>query len=388
MIRIAALLLLVLPEAHAFAMTSSKSSKKDRSRPKTGGGTGFGNKVPTLYHDPCLDSNIQSLLEFLVHKQGAILDDGIQVGISKETSVRGVFCTRAYNKGEIICQIPSDAALALADPSSKQETALVQAGCNFLEMYALHPDAKVAWAPYLNTLPTLGSEHFDATPDFYDDDELLLLEFPRLIKMTQQRLQELNDLVAQKPALALQQLQWATWIASSRALSIPITEQGEQPQVDDMGRPILTKNTRLLRILVPFIDLVNHSSNSPNTELHLIDPEKDNAWFALKATRNIAAGKEIVYSYGNGIESSVELLSNYGFVPHENKVDALMLSKAASARSSSDTESDDTPTTLEAWSTSLEEDELMLQEIGGDRNRLRTILEFRALMKKAIGGMK
>ena len=386
MIRIAALLLLFVPDAHTFAMTSSKSSKKDRSRPKTGGGTGFGNKVPTLYHDPCLNDDLQSLLEFLVNKQGAILDDGIQVGISKETGIRGVFCTRAYNKGEIICQIPSDTALALADPSSKEETSLVQAGCNFLEMYALHPDAKVLWAPYLDTLPTLGSDHFDATPDFYDDEELQLLEFPRLIKMAQQRQQELKDLAAQKPALTLEQLQFATWIVSSRALAIPITEQGEQPQVDDLGRPILTKNTRLLRVLVPFIDLVNHASNSPNTELHLIDPEQDNAWFALKATRNIAAGKEIVYSYGNGIESSVELLLNYGFVPHENKVDALMLSKSAS--SSSGTDCNDTPTTLEAWSTTLEEDELMLQQIDGRGSRLRTILEFRARLKKAIGDLK
>jgi SET domain len=386
MIRIAALLLLFVPDAHTFAMTSSKSSKKDRLRPKTGGGTGFGNKVPTLYHDPCLNDDLQSLLEFLVNKQGAILDDGIQVGISKETGIRGVFCTRAYNKGEIICQIPSDTALALADPSSKEETSLVQAGCNFLEMYALHPDAKVLWAPYLDTLPTLGSDHFDATPDFYDDEELQLLEFPRLIKMAQQRQQELKDLAAQKPALTLEQLQLATWIVSSRALAIPITEQGEQPQVDDLGRPILTKNTRLLRVLVPFIDLVNHASNSPNTELHLIDPEQDNAWFALKATRNIAAGKEIVYSYGNGIESSVELLLNYGFVPHENKVDALMLGKSAS--SSSGTDCNDTPTTLEAWSTTLDEDELMLQQIDGRGSRLRTILEFRARLKKAIGDLK
>lgn len=374
--RPAALLLVLMLEVHAFPITSSKSSKKDRARPNTGGGVGFGNKAPTLIHDACEDPTILNLLDFLVQKQGAIFDSGIEVGASKETGIRGVFSTRTFNKGEILCQVPSDAALALSDPSSKEDISLAQAGVNFLEMYALHPDRKVEWDPYLSALPTLESTHFDPTPDFYDNEELELLEFPRIVNLAQKRQKELKDLATQKPDLTLEQIQFAAWIVSTRAIAIPITE-GEA-QVDDKGRPILTKNTRLLRVLVPFLDLVNHSSNSPNTELHLIDPEKDNAWFALKATRDIQAGKELVYSYGNGVESSVELLSNYGFVPKENKMDALMLKKGG----------DDTLTTLDAWSTTLEEDEIMLQDIGVDGGRLRTILEFRARMKKAVGELR
>lgn len=371
-----ALLLVLVLEVHAFPITSSKSSKKDRARPNTGGGVGFGNKAPTLIHDACEDPDILNLLDFLVKKQGAILDSGIEVGVSKETGIRGVFCTRSFNKGEILCQVPSDAALALSDPSSKEDISLAQAGANFLEMYALHPDRKVEWDPYLSALPALESTHFVSTPDFYDNEELELLEFPRLVNLAQKRQKELTDIASQNPDLTLEQIQFAAWIVSTRALGIPITE-GE-PQVDDKGRPILTKNTRLLRVLVPFLDLVNHSSNSPNTELHLIDPEKDNAWFALKATRDIQAGKELLYSYGNGVESSVELLANYGFVPKENKMDALMLKKGG----------DDTLTTLDAWSATLEEDETMLQDVGVDGGRLRTILEFRARMKKAIGEIK
>lgn len=378
MLRSAALLLILVHvlEVHAFPITSSKSSKKDRARPNTGGGVGFGNKAPTLIHDACEDPHIMSLLEFLVQKQGAIIDAGIEVGVSKETGIRGVFCTRSFNKGEILCQVPSDAALALSDPSSKEDISLAQAGANFLEMYALHPDRKMEWGPYLSTLPKMESTLSDATPDFYEDEELELLEFPRVVNLAHKRQKELKDLATQKPDLTLEQIQYATWIVSSRAFAISITE-GE-PQVDDKGRPILTKNTRLLRLLVPFLDLVNHSSNSPNTELHLIDPEKDDAWFALKATRDIAGGKEVLHSYGNGVESSVELLSNYGFVPKENKVDALMLKKGG----------DDTLATLDAWSTTLEEDEIMLQQVGVDQGRLRTILEFRARMKKAIGEIK
>ena len=376
MLRAAALLLVLILEVHAFPITSSKSSKKDRARPNTGGGVGFGNKAPALIHDTCEDRHVLRLLDFLVQKQGAILDAGIEVGVSKETGVRGVFCTRSFNKGEILCQVPSDAALALSDPSSKEDISLAQAGVNFLEMYSLHPDRKVEWDPYLSALPTFDSTLFDATPDFFDDDELELLEFPRVINLVKKRQKEIRDLTMQKPDLTLELIKFATWIVSSRAFSISITE-GE-PEVDEMGRPILTKNTRVLRLLVPFLDLVNHSSNSPNAELHLIDPEKDDAWFALKATRDIACGKEVLCSYGNGVESSVELLLNYGFVPRENKVDALMLKKGG----------DDTLATLDAWSTTLEEDELMLEQVGFGEGRLRTILEFRARMKKAIGEVK
>ena len=72
--------------------------------------------------------------------------------------------------------------------------------------------------------------------------------------------------------------------------------------------------------------MANHH-DQPNTKL-LIDAEKDNAFFALEATRPILIGKEItMIAYRNGLETSVELLLNYGFVPQANQVDALMLKK-------------------------------------------------------------
>ena len=364
-----ALVLLLASTADAFPISSSSSSKKSKARPKTSGGSGFGSKAPVvLQHERDETAGIQNLLQFLVAKQGAVgLDTGdLEAGISKETGVRGLFCTRAYNKGELLCQIPSDAALCLMDPAAKEEISMAQAGCNFLEMYADQADAKVAWKPYLDTLPTLET-HFDATPDFFDDEELELLEFPRIITNAKKRKQEIVTLASEKPELSLEQLQFATWIVSSRCFQITMTE-GDST-IDGEGGPVMKKNTRVLRVLVPFLDLANHSSDAPNAELHLIDPDKDDAWFALKATRNIGVGKEIVINYGTGIESSVELLSNYGFVPFENKVDKLMLNKGG----------DDT-LTKEAWTTTLEEDQAMLQEADG---RLKTILEFRARLKQA-----
>eukprot|EP00545_Synedropsis_sp_CCMP1620_P009300 CAMPEP_0119015002 /NCGR_PEP_ID=MMETSP1176-20130426/10500_1 /TAXON_ID=265551 /ORGANISM="Synedropsis recta cf, Strain CCMP1620" /LENGTH=395 /DNA_ID=CAMNT_0006968259 /DNA_START=21 /DNA_END=1208 /DNA_ORIENTATION=+ len=364
----------LLMTAHAFPVTSSRSSKKNRARPNTGGGAGFGNKGKTAtLHDPDTSPEIASLMNFLIQKGSIGLNDvGLEVGTCKTTGRRGLYCTTAYNKGEIVCQIPSDLALALSDPTkltaSTEEVTMQEAGCNFLEMYVKDPQAQQVWKPYLDSLPT--SALTSETPDFYNEEELALLEFPRIMTMAKERKQELQNFISTKgdDSMTLDELQFATWLVSSRAIQLSLGESSE-PETDDEGRPILKKNSKKLGLMIPFIDLANHSSNQPNACLHLIDPDKDDAWFALKATRNISAGKELVHSYGSGIESTVELLGNYGMVPDENKVDAFMWN-----RGGDDTEVE--------WSTTLEEDELMLKEVP-EGSRLQTILQFRARLKRA-----
>lgn len=32
---------------------------------------------------------------------------------------------------------------------------------------------------------------------------------------------------------------------------------------------------KAVRVLLPYLDMINHSSDNANAELHLIDPEKD-----------------------------------------------------------------------------------------------------------------
>lgn len=118
--------------------------------------------------------------------------------------------------------------------------------------------------------------------------------------------------------------------------------------------------------------MANHHSDQPNAKLTLIDPEKDDAWFALEATRPIKAGKEIVIAYGSGVDSSVELLLNYGFVPQSNKIDEFMLKKGG----------DDAIESLDGWTTSLEEDKTMLS-MAEDDERLRKILNFRIRLKES-----
>jgi len=328
---------------------------------------------------------------------------GIQVGFgggasdddedNSQTGRRGVFATEKYKKGELLCQIPSDLGLALSDPAQKGDDVptMAHVGRNFLQMYAKNDQAKQQWKPYLDTLPSQ-EQHFTATPDFFTNEELALLEFPRVISRANDRKFQIQELAATTSSdgdFTMEELQFATWLVSSRCFPISLSDSDDKTTtVDEEGNAIMkAADAKIVRVLIPFLDLVNHASNGPNVELHLIDPEKDDAWFALRALKPIQPGRELLLSYGTGIESSVELLLNYGFVPRENKIDPLMLGKGGT----------DCLTTVEDWTTTLEEDEFMLGEMMSSNSseeddegtsRLRTILEFRKRLKKACMDLK
>jgi hypothetical protein len=133
-----------------------------------------------------------------------------------------------------------------------------------------------------------------------------------------------------------------------------------------------TQNT--IRVLLPYLDMINHSSDDYNAELHLIDPEKDDAWFAIRAVRPIKKGKEVTISYGaSGVETSAGLLMNYGFVADENRIDTYLLKKGGEGVIES----------LEGWSTTLEEDEAAMAQGGNALGNMANVLRFRTKMKKS-----
>lgn len=346
-----------------------------------GGGFGAGAQAPTFQHIPDTSDTTSRLISFLKAQNAKGLDN-VDVGTQEETGLRGLFCTKSFKKGQMVCRIPSDCALALSDPSKNGEDAptLAHSGANFLKMYMKDERANKLWSPYLDTLPTKDdSSKFDPTPDFFDDETLQLLEFPRIINKARERKEQIQS-VASEYGLNVDEVQFATYLAASRSFSINLsteenqTEDGAQEiEIDDRGQ-IITKagDTKDVKVLVPFIDLCNHSSDQANCKLTLIDPEKDEAWFALEATRPIAAGKELTISYGNGIESSVNMLLNYGFVPTPNKFDQLMLKKGG----------DDCIASVDGWTTSLEEDKSMKAMAEDDRT-LSTIMDFRIKLKES-----
>ena len=366
-----------------FAMSSSSSSKRKVKTNQGKAAGGFGKKDDTVpvSHTRDESPSTQNLINFLLQWKSQGLgggDAGTEIGYD-ENGFRGLYATKAFKKGDIICKIPSDCALALADPSvaAENEMSVVDGAVNYLQWYAMNPQARAMWSPYIDTLPTREA-NFDPTPDFYSDEEIAQLEFPMIVKQALERKEQLAE-AAQKTNIPIDDLQFSTWLVSSRSFSIKITIDDSDLVRETTGSDDLKGNSAAykvkeqgLRVLLPYLDMINHESHNFNSELHLIDPEKDDAWFAIRATRPIKKNKEITISYGAaGVETSVGLLMNYGFIQDENKFDSLLLKNGG----------DDCIDSAEGWTTSLEDDEQQLA--AGVSGNMANVLRFRTKMKRS-----
>ena len=68
----------------------------------------------------------------------------------------------------------------------------------------------------------------------------------------------------------------------------------------------------------------------------------------------------------------MELLLNYGFVPHSNRIDEFMLKKGG----------DEAIASADGWTTTLDEDKAMLS-MAEDDDVLKKILNFRIQLKES-----
>jgi SET domain len=390
-------------EGLAVTPTSKNKAGSGSGNNKGASSTGFGgsqSRTPWKTHTTDETETTIQLLDFLNSQKSKGLAN-IEVGYVADR--RGIFSMKQFGTDDVVCQIPSDSVLALSDPSQGGEDAPTMAhnGLKFALLYWKNQDGRNGntdpslWIPYLNTLPQaigLTVDGRNMTPDLYDsDDEVSLLEFPRLIANVKQRKSELETVFASPECtaagLSIQDLRYAAWIVSTRAFAIAMQSQSmdEVPQYDDRGQVITTTEAdrKYIRVLIPLYDMIQHDSAEPNARIVIIDPEKDDAWFAIQATRPISPGKEIKIAYNGGLGVGVsytsdDLLLNYGIAQTQrvNPVDSLMIKKG----------SGDILRTVGDWSTTLDEDQKMLDMIvEGDKSKeiLRKILSFRIQMKKA-----
>ena len=380
-------------------LSLAASSKK--SKRSTGGG-GFGassssSKSRPLVLEPDDSPEIVHLMEYLKSQKAEV--DHVAVGRHPQHG-RGLYATKTFSKtqgGQVLCKVPSDCALALSDPSEDKQRPLsfAEEGANLLQLYLNNEERQSQFSAYLDTLP---KEITDPTPDLFDEnDELPLLEFPRVINKAKERRQEIERVAKEQGIASIKELQYASWLVASRSYRLAVSSDGETvAEMDDRGQ-VLTQpdeQRQWIRVLVPLLDMVNHAdpqpkqeagtSTPPNARMVILDPQKDNAWFALQSTRPIPAGTEIRVAYGSGLESAVELLLNYGFVPNAaaspSVIDAMMLQKGG----------EDCFSSINDWTTTLEEDETMLQMMQQEQtddatstNILAKILSFRIRLKKA-----
>jgi SET domain len=374
----------ILGCTHGLSVSSKASSS-------SGGGTGFGaSKTAWKVHTTDDSRETHRLMQVLSSFPGAEVSN-VEIGFSPaEIGRRGLFAVKHVGKGKVICKVPSDFALAMSAPSSPGDDTVpptltpAQAGANFWSMYYNNPQAREQWSWYLDTLPDFASFARDSTPDCWAHDEIALLEFPRAVRQALERKERIEQVSAEM-GIDLPSLQYATWLVSSRGFSIAMSADGttanteEEVPRDERGQVLLPvgKDDRpSIRVMVPLLDMANCNSANANCRWTIIDPEKDDAWFALEATRPIAPGKEITLAYGSGgaPHSSVELLNNYGFVPkNENLIDRLMLKKGG----------DDVLATAADWTTSCEEDVRMMAMLGPDDRAMQKALALRIRLKEA-----
>ena len=366
------ILFFLLSECSALA--NSKRSKRPASKKSGGGFSTDGKKAAAeknLYL-PDTSPTTQRLIDFLLEEEcegigNAEEPGGIEIGFSQKTGIRGIFAKQDFQAGEFLCAIPFPTTLVVNadEPESFTNTDRGLAFLNdYLDLHQKSSDSK--WGPYLDCLPTNDANGglFDPTPDFFTPEEIRLLEFPRLVHAAEKRKEEIER-ASEVSLVSAEDLQFATWLVKSRSFSIIKVRQDE--------------TTATKSVMIPFLDMINHSSDNPNAELQVVESKSgdDESFYALQATRAIAANKEITIAYGTGKDSSVDLFLNYGFVPNMNKDDAEFLLNSK--------EDDDCFTRADQWSTTIKEDE---QQSVTAEGPLRSILEFRLRMKRGLNEMK
>ncbi|GMI05146.1 hypothetical protein TrVE_jg12402 [Triparma verrucosa] len=344
---------------------------------------GFGAKKVDPMSNHILDTSegISYLKDFL-NKNGG--NSGTKCDIAKiNGKTRGVICTRSIKKDEIICSLPSSLALSLWDPSTPSSSPSTPSLCalNFKEWYLDDSTRLNTFAPYIGSLPTVEDVEFEPTPNFYSDSDVDKLEFPGIVSAVNTRKSEIDSAILKSDDVSIEDMKYYTWLVTSRSFSIRLS-------ADDVS----SGNAKSVRIMLPFFDMINHSGKS-NAEMDILNPEKDDSTFIIRAKRPIAAGKEVTISYGGGGFSSVDLFTDYGFVqskpPEELLYDEKDVTQGALKRQPL-TPDERTMAKFEStegynnpWSTSLEEDVEKIK--AGAKGRERKILEFRAKMKVAGG---
>ena len=317
--------------------------------------------------------------EDAAHQEDEEEDGGVEIGFSSETGIRGLFARGDYDAGEFLCAIPFPTTLVIEDSELGGNTTDAERGLFFLQNYLQKRNESDTLSSYLGCLPTRDNS-FDPTPDFFSSKELAPLEFPRLINAALQRQEDIQK-VADRHNTDKDELQFATWLTKSRCFTILRLKQVDP--INDPGK----KTIQIRSVMIPLLDMINHSSDQPNAELEVIETKiEDESFYALQATRPIKANEEITISYGSGQDSSLDLFMNYGFVPYSNPFDIDFLRSEIQQESGSDCF-----TRPDKWSTTLKEDEEQLASMeraaiskSNSEDIRRRILEFRIQMKRAL----
>uniref|UniRef100_A0A7S4RQZ3 SET domain-containing protein n=1 Tax=Alexandrium monilatum TaxID=311494 RepID=A0A7S4RQZ3_9DINO len=196
------------------------------------------------------------------------------VAMGRPNGLRGVIALRDIEEGESIIEVPLEAVVRLCDPSEEKDPSV-----SALEMLRLYR-AGGELQPYLDLVPSPGSQDFAGVPDFMSDEELEMLQCPPAAEKTRRR-KELCATRAAEHGVPPEDLQWALCTVTMRSFTV------------------LSPMENVLRVLLPGIDLLNHDADTSHKfkVLWTLNPEYDGL-FKVVAGGSIKKGEEIRICYG------------------------------------------------------------------------------------------
>jgi hypothetical protein len=319
----------------------------------------------SISYTPDSSDTIHKVLDILEEEECEGLE-ALELGVD-ENGLRGVFAKLSFQPGEYICALPFPSSLLMEDNLHSDMNGIyetiqdntIRQGLRLLQDFIHNNDndTRLKWKPYVDTLPTTTNAHFDATPDFWEDDIIHQLQIPRMIEETLARKREMCR-VAKQAEISPTDLQWASWVARTRGFStfkVLRNDEGDEATLQQRA------------VLLPYLDMVNHNGVEPNASIEVVESpgSYEDSFYALQALTPISVGDEVTISYGTGRETCLDLLSTYGFWLPNDPADEFMLDWSA---------------VNPQWTTTLEEDEIALQE--ATDTSLQKVLSLRIHLKQ------
>ena len=326
--------------------------------------------------------------------------------------LRGVVALQKIKKGDIIIEIPYEAAWNLGRESSDPTlpgSIVLQEYCKWLNNSEKNGngggtattstttnDAGRDLGPYFQMLPSFNSFDALSSTDFFSDDALDMLQSPQIKEETLSRnekcqfrferdvepMMEISSNLyrwMEGEKVTLEHLKWAVWLVTSRVLTV----QGE------------AGTDEKFRLMIPLIDMCNHDRDSPHV---LTGRAVPGGTFKVVAGKTVNIGEQINIVYGGGFLGNDRFIQDYGFLDSfcqgeadEITVNILMgkarIVEGSGARNGRPTlmPEDERARALDAIAeTSLEEDQSLLMANGESMNHdVRSALEYRIGIKKA-----
>ena len=272
-----------------------------------------------------------------------------KVAIADFDGLRGVAAEKNIEEGEVIVSIPRDICLNLGSDG-------VNPGYAAAQLVRIEKDEerrRNGWfQPFFDMLPKY--EQCDTT-EFYSDNELNALEWDAVIQETKSRVAMLRSTYEASQVglgndikFTWEEFLWGVYQIVSRVLTIYTNEDGA------------------VKYLIPMIDMFNHDPASP----HQLKATRDGL-FQIIAGKKIFAGQQINFPYGGGNLNNDRIIQDYGFVESSNSHDVKQLLLPATSEPVQGIpyvcrglDAQGLEETLKKFSTTLDDDDKLLQKVG------------------------